>query len=88
MIEEKKKKKKRSLELVPEEAPLDDLEGEIEVEVERPRKKKKPRKNVLPPSTEEVSAAMREMEEDPKDMIPLSQRTRSSRVVANEKRKS
>ena len=42
MIEEKKKKKKRSLELVPEEAPLDDLEGEIQVEVERPRKKKKP----------------------------------------------
>ena len=41
VIEEKKKKRKRSLEDVLEDAPLDDLEGEIQVEVERPRKKKK-----------------------------------------------
>ena len=72
VIEEKKKKKKRSLESVPKEAPLDDPEGEIQVEVERPRKKKKPRKNVLPPSTVEVCIAMQDMEEDPEDMIPLS----------------
>ena len=72
VIEEKKKKRKRSLEDVLEDAPLDDPEGEIWVEVDRPRKKKKPRKNVLPPSTTEVSTAMRDMEEDPEDMIPLS----------------
>ena len=40
---------------------------------------------MLPPSTEEVSAAMREMEEDPEDMIPLSQRTRAARAVASER---
>ena len=78
------KKKKKSLELVPKEAPLDDLEGEIEVVVERPRKNKKPRKNVLPPSTEEVSTSMREMEEDPKEMIPLSRRTRTARELVGE----
>ena len=64
---------------------MDDLEGEIQVEVERPRKKKNPRKNVLPPSTIEVSTTMQYMEEDPKDMIPLSQRTRAARVVANKR---
>ena len=55
---EEKKKKKRSLESMPLEAPLDDLEGEIQVEVERSKKKKKTRKNVLPPSTTEVSTVM------------------------------
>ena len=53
--------------------------------MERPRKKKKPQKNVLPPSTKEVSVAMREMEEDLEDMIPLSHRKRATRVVAGER---
>ena len=85
MIKEKKKKRKRSLEDVPEDAPLDDPEGEIQVEVDRLRKKK-PRKNVLPPSTAEVSTTMRDTEEDPEDMIPLSRRTRVARAALEEKR--
>ena len=87
VVEEKRKKKKRT-EPEPEEVPLDEPKGETKVMVERRRKKKKPRKNVLPPSTDKVSASMREMEEEPKDMIPLSQRTRATKVVASEKRKS
>ena len=71
VVKERKKKKKRALEPKPKEEPLNEPKGETKVVVERPRKKKKPRKNLFPPSTEEVSTSMREMKEDPKDMIPL-----------------
>ena len=53
--------------------------------MERLRKKKNPRKNVLPPSIVEVSTTMRDMEEDPKHMILLSQRIRAARAVVGER---
>ena len=43
---------------------------------------------MLPPTIAEVNTAMREMEEDPKDMIPLSQRTRVARVVTGKRKVS
>ena len=54
--------------------------------MDRPRKKKKPQKNVLPPSIAKVSTAMRDMEEDPEDMIPLSRRTRAARATLEDQR--
>ena len=56
--------------------------------MERLRKKKKLRKNVLPTSSVEISITMQDMEEDPEDTIPLSQRTRAARAVVGKKRKS
>ena len=74
MVGEKKRKKQRMGEQDPEEVLQDEPEGQAKLVLERPRKKKKPRKNVLPPSIIKISAIMRDMEEDPKDKIPLSQR--------------
>ena len=56
--------------------------------LESSRKKKKLSKKMLPPSNVEISTTMQDMEEDPKDIIPLSQRTRVARAVDGERRKS
>ena len=82
-----KNKKKRMVNKQPD-ALMEEPEGQAELVLERPRKKKKPRKNVLVPSIYELKTAMRDMEEDLEDMIPLSQRTRVAKVAIEERRKS
>ena len=53
-------------------------------------KKKKLRKTVeaMPSIPKDIPRVVEEMEKDTKDIIPLNQRTRTTQIVVEEKRKS